>query len=268
MKYTKSKQWNQLMPVKDCIMEEISDGRSFNMIRKERRAIIVNGHCDISGQLNSPAFKYGRMIINIKSVGGSFFCSSNELTSLDNLPKFVGKSYSIHDNKIGSLEGMPEKIDGILNCYKNKLTSLKGCPEIVEHLNCSYNNIFTLDHLPICETLNISNNKLTSLIGIHKSKAKQIALGNNKIEEGGIGLLLIPNITSVVNTDQIEDNNLSIIWTHLKKYMNKNESRQIEKTDFEIALDIIIKYLPQGKLALLKCADELQQAGLERFAKL
>ncbi len=63
------------------------------------------------------------------------------------------------------------------------------------------------------------------------------------ITEGGIGLILIPKLSKIGSIEPY-------------------------KSDFNKAIFIIRKYLGEGKKGLLACSNELEEAGLERFAKL
>ncbi len=118
--------------------------------------------------------------------------------------------------------------------------------EIEGSLDCSDNSLKNLDRFPsiIRDGLNFKGNKITSLVGINKiiKYTKWIDLTNNPIEEGGIGLLLIEGLETVFNGNK--------------------------SNDFKIAVNIITKYLGKGKHGLLNCQNELEEAGLERFAKL
>ena len=53
------------------------------------------------------------------SVGGSFYCSFNYLTSLENCPKTVGGNFFCSRNKLTSLKGAPETVGKDFVCYNN-----------------------------------------------------------------------------------------------------------------------------------------------------
>ena len=65
------------------------------------------------------------------TVGGSFDCSYNNLTSLENCPKTVGGNFGCGFNNLTSLEGSPSSVGGNFDCYNNNLTSLEGAPKFV-----------------------------------------------------------------------------------------------------------------------------------------
>jgi hypothetical protein len=53
------------------------------------------------------------------SVGGSFYCSFNYLTSLENCPKTVGENFFCSRNKLTSLKGAPKSVGRDFVCYNN-----------------------------------------------------------------------------------------------------------------------------------------------------
>ncbi len=173
--------------------------------------------------------------------------SSNRIGSLKDLPtKIVKGPFNCAGMNLTSLEGSPEKILGAFNCIVNKLENLKGGPKVgVVDYFCKENQLTSLEG--ICENmfgLYCMHNKLTSLAGIHKliKSVVHIDISSNIIVEGGIGLILIKNLESV-------------------------ETSMCGKR-FKDAIKIISKYFNQGKVGLLACQEELEQAGLDEFAKL
>ena len=70
-------------------------------------------------------------ILKNVNVGGSFNCSVNNLTSLENAPKSVDGDFYCSYNLLTSLEGAPETVGGDFYCGYNKLTSLAGVPKYV-----------------------------------------------------------------------------------------------------------------------------------------
>ncbi len=124
-------------------------------------------------------------------------------------------------------------------CYVGGLFDLVG------------NNINSLKNLPtIANRIDLSSNDLNSLCGIHDIKnCVSIGLSGNYIVEGGIGLILINGLQRV-------------------SFGIKSEIDSIAAMNFIRALKIIRKYFNQGKDGLLACANELEENGLEEFAKL
>ena len=52
-------------------------------------------------------------------VGGSFYCSYNQLTSLQGAPQRVGGDFDCYDNQLTSLQGAPKEVGGSFNCGEN-----------------------------------------------------------------------------------------------------------------------------------------------------
>ncbi len=70
-------------------------------------------------------------ILKNVNVGGSFNCSVNNLTSLENAPKSVDGDFYSSANQLTSLVGAPKSVGGDFYCSYNLLTSLEGAPETV-----------------------------------------------------------------------------------------------------------------------------------------
>ena len=79
------------------------------------------------------------------TVGGSFYCTFNNLTSLENCPSSVGENFSCTTNLLTSLKGAPKTVGGSFYCGYNNLTSLEGVTMSVGGDFYCYNNpvIFT-----------------------------------------------------------------------------------------------------------------------------
>jgi hypothetical protein len=81
-------------------------------------------------------------ILKNVSIGGSFYCSVNKLTSLNNSPKSVGESFYCDNNQLISLKGAPTYVGNNFICSYNKLTSLEGAPSSVgEDFICNNNPV-------------------------------------------------------------------------------------------------------------------------------
>ena len=143
--------------------------------------------------------------------------------------------------KLNSLLDCPKHITGRFICEHNYLTSLVGGPQHVDNNYwCGYNQITDLvgcaSH--IGGELNICYNSITSLVGIHKiiKSCPDIFFDTSEIKEGGIGLLLIENLTWISSAS----------------------------TPFEI----IKKYLGSGTKGMMECRSELIANRYANYAKL
>jgi hypothetical protein len=75
-------------------------------------------------------------------------CSNNELTTMNNLPKFLtmlncSYNYIISFGKLSLNDKLKR-----LNCSFNKINYLDNLPDGLEYLDCSYNPIINLENLP------------------------------------------------------------------------------------------------------------------------
>ena len=159
---------------------------------------------------------------------------------------YQGGDLHINSRSLNSLEGLPEHITGNLLCIGNKLTSLVGGPQIVDgQYNCSWNNLTSLvgcaSH--IGDSLNLFDNPITSLVGIHKiiKNCNTIYFNFDNIKEGGIGLLMIANLTDIYGSST------DTVWP---------------------PFNIIKKYIGTGTKGMMECSKELIAKGFENYAKL
>ncbi len=143
------------------------------------------------------------------------------------------------------LEWLPVRfgtVSGDFYCSGNLLISLEGVPSAVGgNFSCSDNRLTSLEGAPSAVGRNFfcSNNRLTSLVGVHRTLRRiggRLNIWDNGIVVGGIGLLLVEGLTAF-NTDQS-------------------------------VFRIINKYLGQGMKGVLRCQEELHEAGYEEFARL
>lgn len=103
----------------------------------------IDGGLNLSGRLGDLA----KLPIKFGSVTRDFYCSRNELTSLEGCPEFVGGGFYCYRNQLTTLEGCPKTVGGDFSCYENNLTSLVGCPP-VSFLYCTSNYINSFEGFP------------------------------------------------------------------------------------------------------------------------
>ncbi len=165
--------------------------------RSGRWKMNKNGEVDVDGSVFMRAKKValklnGKIPIKFGKVTGSFDCSENNLTTLENCPTFVGGNFSCSFNKLTSLEFMPSGIGGNFDCKNNLLTNLKGMENVeMGGLNATFDCV---------------KNQLTSLEGMTDKVQKSITLivaGNNLTSFKG--LEVIPEISTL----QADENNLT-----------------------------------------------------------
>ena len=197
--------------------------------------IITGDFCCNANELTS-------LVDGPNKITGKFNCSFNELYSLIGGPKQVGGNYICENNAITSLIGCPQHITGAFSCSHNdELTSLVGGPQKVDgRYECDFNDLTDLvgcaSH--IAGVLLCDNNRITSLVGIHKIIKSCTGFGFDcpNIIDGGIGILLIENLTDI--------------------------------SDYTKPFQIISKYLGQGTKGMMACSKELIAKGYDQYAKL
>ena len=153
--------------------------------------------------------------------GGTINITRRRLESLVGCPEVVsGDFFCARNDELQNLVGGPKHVTGDYSCGSNKITSLEGCASHIGHiLSCPDTNI-------------------TSLVGIHKivKSCQSIEFDCIDIKQGGIGLLLIENLTDISS---------------------------------EYAPFYIIKsYLGTGTKGMMACRAELISRGYEDYAKL
>jgi hypothetical protein len=146
--------------------------------------------------------------------------------------------FALQDVGLVDLRGCPEEIDGDFYVHGNNLSSLAGGPKIVRNYYATDNNITSLKDI----------HKHIHVIG-EDWHGGIFYLYNNLIKSNILGLLLIKGLREVV-VDDDEDGT----ETHAM---------------FE-ALEIVNSHLPntEGKAGMIKCQNELIDAGLEEYAQL
>lgn len=111
----------------------------------------------------------------------SLYCSYNLLANLEYSPKEVETLYCSY-NQLESLKGIGKVSN--LYCSYNKLKSLIDCPKNLYSLSCSNNLLTNMDLNPQIKkliSLNISNNKITTLKNMTIQINKHICFDNNPI---------------------------------------------------------------------------------------
>ena len=163
--------------------------------------------------------------LNINYQGGDLNIRIEDLISLTGCPQHITGDFICYRNDLTSLIGGPQKVDGDYICYSNKLTDLVGCAShIGGKLQLKSNE---LDRRP---------NKITSLVGIHKiiKSCGTISFNPIDIHTGGIGLLLIGNLTTILSYNK--------------------------------PFAIINSYLGEGTKGMMECRAELIAKGYSPYA--
>jgi len=108
-----------------------------------------DGSIDVDGDVDLSRKKLTRIPFKFRNVSGGFYCTNNQLTSLDGAPNTVGSYFACYNNQLVSLEGAPNTVGGGFDCTDNQLTTLEGAPNTVGgDFCCTYNQLTTLDGAP------------------------------------------------------------------------------------------------------------------------
>lgn len=167
------------------IPNSIYKPKEFNIKEHINGRITENpdGSIDVNGSVNLIQAGLTKIPVKFRKVSGYFYCSTNNLTSLENCPEEVGGSFKCNHNKLKNLNGSPKKV-GDFMCVNNELTSLEGAPREVEYdFNCANNKLITLKGAPekVGTHFNCDNNYLTTLEGSPKEVGHNFYCGRNKL---------------------------------------------------------------------------------------
>ena len=109
---------------------------------------VSNGLVNVDGDIKI-INKITKILVKFGVVTGNFWCSGNQLISLEGAPNKVGGNFDCSYNQLTSLVGAPDKVGGGFHCYGNQLTSLVGAPKLVGGgFYCFDNQLTSLDGLP------------------------------------------------------------------------------------------------------------------------
>ena len=106
-----------------------------NILRKLKFIKLSDGSFDVIGDVDLSFLELTSLReipIRIKRVAGNFWCSFNNLTSLEGAPEIVHGDFVCSFNNLTSLEGAPKHVGKDFSCSRNKLITLKGAPKEVE----------------------------------------------------------------------------------------------------------------------------------------
>ena len=96
---------------------------------------------DVEGSVSLNNLKLSSLPLRFSRVGGSFYCSYNQLTTLEGSPREVGGGFYCYNNHLTTLEGGPREVEGYFDCRYNLLTTLEGSPREVKYFYCSHNPV-------------------------------------------------------------------------------------------------------------------------------
>ena len=142
-----------------------------------------DGSIDVDGDVNLDNKGLTKLPVKFRRVSGDFYCSINNLTSLEGAPSSLGGTFYCHNNNLTSLVGAPSQV-GNFYCYNNNLTNLEGAPTSVGgNFWCSDNNLTSLKGAPngVGGSFDCRYNKLTSLEEAPRSVSGDFICNHNQI---------------------------------------------------------------------------------------
>lgn len=89
----------------------------------------VDNSIDVDDDVILMEFDLEKIPIKFNNVTGSFNCSYNRLTSLQNAPKYVGEVFMCAVNNLTSFEGFPISVGECVVAYDNNFTSIDYLPD-------------------------------------------------------------------------------------------------------------------------------------------
>lgn len=147
-------------------------------------------------------------ILKDVSIEGALGLSNNNLRSLKNCPRKIAGLFSCTNNRgLRSLIGGPEEV-GYIDLHNCNLTSLEGFPKLIKSNS----------------RVDISGNKLTSLVGLPPEEVGNLTIYNNpglktlqgcpKIIRGGFEALWLP-ITNMIGGPTVVYDDLLLYDTEI-----------------------------------------------------
>jgi hypothetical protein len=150
-------------------LEDLDLGRFSEKINKSLLISNSDGTYDYKGSLY---FQYmnikslTEIPIKLRKVIADFYCTSNELISLEGAPLEVGGDFHCDYNDLISFKGSPKKIGLDFWCNHNQIISFQYAPlEVGGDFYCTQNNLISLQYAPstVGEDFICLKNKLVSL---------------------------------------------------------------------------------------------------------
>ena len=87
----------------------------------ENYTINNDGTVDVDGSVWLDNKGLIEIPVQFNKVSGGFYCSYNQLTSLEGAPREVGGSFDCSYNQLTSLQGSPTRVGGGFYCGNNKV---------------------------------------------------------------------------------------------------------------------------------------------------
>jgi hypothetical protein len=118
----------------------IDEQKIHNICKKhniKNYTINPDGSIDVDGDVLLYNRRVSKIPIKFNKVSGYFYCSWEDLTTLEGSPKHVGGWFDCSDNKLKTLKHSPSIISGLFYCIDNPLESLEGLNIPISKLHCN-----------------------------------------------------------------------------------------------------------------------------------
>ena len=96
-----------------------------------------DGSIDVDGDVSLANGRLEKLPLKFNKVSGDFYCSWEELKTLEGCPKEIGGDFFCSYNKLKTLEHSPLIIYGTFYCNDNPLESLEGLNITIDKLHCN-----------------------------------------------------------------------------------------------------------------------------------
>ena len=89
------------------------------------------GLVDVDGFVNLNNKSLTRLPLRFGEISGEFWCSFNQLNTLEGAPQEVGETFDCAWNELTTLDGSPRRVGGDFICRSNRsLTTLDGIGKV------------------------------------------------------------------------------------------------------------------------------------------
>lgn len=95
-----------------------------------------DGSIDVDGDVSIANGRLEKLPLKFNKVSGDFYCSWEELKTLEGCPKEIGGDFFCSYNKLKTLKHSPSIISGLFYCVDNPLESLEGLNININRLKC------------------------------------------------------------------------------------------------------------------------------------
>jgi len=148
-----------------------------DVLKEQGCTLNPDGTYSCRGNVDISDMGLTKIPVRFKEVKGGFYCSNNQLKTLEGAPESVGRDFSCRNNQLNTLEGAPEKVGGDFDCFNNNLETLEGAPETVGgNFWCEHNNLISLKGAPekLKGVITMAGNPISKKLGKTMIKGSEL----------------------------------------------------------------------------------------------